>query len=564
MRVLLLVAAAILLGTSGPAQPDPHALFAQLRTLYQELPAFYAEVRMSWTLYDESAIVTPLKVWYRAPFARIERELPDELRPFLAPLEVWDCERRVRWYRVKPGRWVQEEFLELEGPWSWAALGLAFLARLQPKSVEEEVREGKPFWALRASIPPASELTLWIDPETLYIWEVRYGTGSLRQEHILVKFVPGAEMAEDLFQPPRPEEIARTFKLSSEGLALVEKVVKRYGEAKSFFLRKEERGTLGASEKRVYWQPPYLRVEVRTLPSPRRGSQLALVELLDLHEGVVYFYDPEADRWEREEIFVGMPMRPEGDWLSALVCAIAFAGLNVSSIVEIVAETLEGRPVWRLTGQLFQTLEAPLAQWWIDQESLRVVQYTRPELVPKGQDFQDWEWKVVTVRIREYQENVELDPKLFAVPKEVPARRPPTLPLDKGPELPKEKLAPTAPPLTWEPFSPGKLEEALRTSPVVVLYFGADWCSPCLAMEEEAFRAPAIVELLAPLPRFKVDLSDPWDTQSRRIAELYKARGLPTLLFLGPEGKVLGRLIGYGGVTALYREIQRILKEVSP
>ncbi|MCX7843948.1 MAG: thioredoxin family protein, partial [Candidatus Bipolaricaulota bacterium] len=382
----------------------------------------------------------------------------------------------------------------------------------------------------------------------------------------LVKFLPQAEVAEALFQPPKPEEIARIFKLSLEGMALVERVVKRYGEVKSFFVRKqEEKVAMGSLEEWIYWQPPYLRVELRTPPSPWFGSELLLAELFDLREGVAYTYDPEEDRWEKEEIPVEVGLQwMKGEWPMAFVCARAFEGLNLSPIVEIAAETLGGRPVWRLTGRPFEALAATPAQWWIDQETLLVVQYTRPMLVPKGRDLQKWEWRVTTVRVLEYQENVELDPELFAVPKDVPARRPLALPLEEGPELPKEKLAPTAPPLTWEPFSPGKLEEALRTSPVVVLYFGADWCPPCLAMEEEAFRAPAIVELLAPLPRFKVDLSDPRDTQSQRIADLYKAKALPTLLFLGPGGKELGRIRGYGGVTVLYREIQRILEGVSP
>lgn len=565
MRAFLLAAAAfLLLGIPGPAQPDPHALFAQLRALYQEIPAFYAEVQEVWTVQGHASVIT-YRVWYRAPLARIERELPEEFEPFMTPLEVWDHEKRVRWYAAGPGRWVQEELLEAREPWSWAALGLAFLAGLQPESVEKEMREGRPFWALRASLPPKGELTLWIDPETLYIWAVRHQAGPLRQEYTLVKFLPQAEVAEALFQPPKPEEIARIFKLSPEGMALVERVVKRYGEAKSFFVRKQERVAMGSSEEWIYWQPPYLRVELRTPPSPWFGSQLVLVELFDLHEGVAYTYDPEEDRWEKEEIPVAAPRwLAEEDGAMVFVCARAFEGLGASPIVEIAAETLGGRPVWRLTGRPFEALEAPLAQWWIDQETLLVVQCTRPALVPKGRDPQKWEWEVTTVRILEYQENVEFDPGLFAVPKDVPARRPLALPSEEGPELPEEKLAPTAPPLTWEPFSPGKLEEALRTSPVVVLYFGADWCPPCLAMEEEAFRAPAIVELLAPLPRFKVDLSDPRDTPSQRIADLYKAKALPTLLFLGPGGKELGRIRGYGGVTVLYREIQRILEGVSP
>ncbi|MCX7843949.1 MAG: hypothetical protein N2507_01040, partial [Candidatus Bipolaricaulota bacterium] len=148
MRAFLLVAAAILLlGIPGPAQPDPHALFAQLRALYREIPAFYAEVQEVWTLQGHSSVIT-YRVWYRAPLARIERELPEEFEPLMTPLEVWDYEKWVRWYVAGPGRWVQEEFLklnelELNEPWSWAALGLAFLAGLQPESVEEEVREGR-------------------------------------------------------------------------------------------------------------------------------------------------------------------------------------------------------------------------------------------------------------------------------------------------------------------------------------------------------------------------------------------------------------------------------------
>jgi len=59
--------------------------------------------------------------------------------------------------------------------------------------------------------------------------------------------------------------------------------------------------------------------------------------------------------------------------------------------------------------------------------------------------------------------------------------------------------------------------------------------------------------------RLKVDLSDFKDRESAKISELFKVRGIPSFVFLGPDGKELGRITGYASVSSLVAEIKRIL-----
>ncbi|MFN3346303.1 MAG: hypothetical protein ACK42E_00600, partial [Candidatus Bipolaricaulaceae bacterium] len=199
------------------AVPSPQDLHAALLARYQELSSFFAEVEEIMT-FGSNIVSQPQKIWFSAPRVRIERVGQDEETGYPL-LEIRDAAQRKSWYLLEAGVWEEEEGWEFQEPLSLLALGLGFLLEFVPEEVSEEPRDGEVLLILRGRAGKM-EVTLWLDPETLFIRQAVRGGQGLTWTHVVKEFQVGVEVAEDLFQPPSPQEIARIFKLSLEGMEI--------------------------------------------------------------------------------------------------------------------------------------------------------------------------------------------------------------------------------------------------------------------------------------------------------------------------------------------------------
>jgi len=89
------------------------------------------------------------------------------------------------------------------------------------------------------------------------------------------------------------------------------------------------------------------------------------------------------------------------------------------------------------------------------------------------------------------------------------------------------------------------LDEAFRLAgaeqKLVMIFFWAEWCGYCNQIRREVFSDPGVHEIF---DRKFLAVSVDVEKDPEGLARKYHARALPTLVFLKPEGEVLGFLPG--------------------
>jgi protein disulfide-isomerase len=91
---------------------------------------------------------------------------------------------------------------------------------------------------------------------------------------------------------------------------------------------------------------------------------------------------------------------------------------------------------------------------------------------------------------------------------------------------------------------------------VLIDFSGSDWCGPCIALKKNVLDQPAfaayadknLILLNIDYPRSKA-LPDALTRQNETLLHQYGIDnlGLPTVVLLDPNGKILGQFTGYGG-----------------
>lgn len=95
---------------------------------------------------------------------------------------------------------------------------------------------------------------------------------------------------------------------------------------------------------------------------------------------------------------------------------------------------------------------------------------------------------------------------------------------------------PAPPPsIEWRTNLGIALAEAGRTNKKVLVDFTADWCPPCIVMKHDVWPDPAVGRAVAAsyVPLL-IDVDRDGD-----VADLYNVRGIPTVLVLDKEGRVV-------------------------
>ena len=86
------------------------------------------------------------------------------------------------------------------------------------------------------------------------------------------------------------------------------------------------------------------------------------------------------------------------------------------------------------------------------------------------------------------------------------------------------------------PITPADLQSALGGGRPVMIEFSADWCAPCHELERSTFSDRRVVSAAAAFETFAVDLTRYDSPESDRWRKQYEIHGVPTVVFLAPDG----------------------------
>jgi len=105
---------------------------------------------------------------------------------------------------------------------------------------------------------------------------------------------------------------------------------------------------------------------------------------------------------------------------------------------------------------------------------------------------------------------------------------------------------PAAGVIAWRPYSDEALAEALASGRPAFIDSCADWCIPCKELDKMTFSRPEIIAASRSFAMFKADLTVGTSDKVRAFYKRFAVRGVPTLLFLRPDGTEIAELRGTG------------------
>ncbi len=112
--------------------------------------------------------------------------------------------------------------------------------------------------------------------------------------------------------------------------------------------------------------------------------------------------------------------------------------------------------------------------------------------------------------------------------------------------------------VTWVKDYNDALKQAGEQKKSVVLDMSASWCGFCRRMAREVYPAQEFVDYSR--NHVFIRLFADTDPQGEQLSRKFGIEGFPTILVLNPQGKELGRVVGFRPSSRLIQELRDITR----
>jgi len=111
--------------------------------------------------------------------------------------------------------------------------------------------------------------------------------------------------------------------------------------------------------------------------------------------------------------------------------------------------------------------------------------------------------------------------------------------------------------IRWQPLAREGLERARAARRPAIVEFAADWCLPCLEMKRTTFVDPAVTREAERFATFVADVTESSERNDALLAQ-FQVVGVPTIIFYGPTGAEVERLVGFVDAEVFVRTMRRV------
>jgi len=99
-------------------------------------------------------------------------------------------------------------------------------------------------------------------------------------------------------------------------------------------------------------------------------------------------------------------------------------------------------------------------------------------------------------------------------------------------------------------------QAAFENKPLMMDFY-ADWCIACVELDHKTYNQPEVLSRAEKFVALKMDFTrqDDW---SKQMTDKYGVKGMPTVIFFGPDGKEIERFVGFKDAPSVTQIMDRV------